>query len=692
MLLFFALLDDHLQVPVWLRVTGRLHPMILHFPIVLIVAYTLFIWSAGRSNSPTWSARLAEQLLLWAAFAAVITALAGVFLSRETTYEGSTIGWHKWLGTLTSLILLVLYITRSAIPFQKWLSILPLIIVIIAGHLGSDLTHGAGYVLAPLRPAIRPIPPFDQALVYEDLVQPIITARCAQCHNASTKKGGLNMEDPHEFVKGGRNGKPWDTTAENMGLLLTRIHLPADDRKHMPPANKTQLSDQEQNILLAWIRDGSPFDKKVTQLPPSDTLRIIASSLLRSDDNESFDFPPADEKKIAALRTNYRAITPLAAGSPALAVDFYGAAAFKSEQLNELSPIRQQIVSINLNKMPVTDNDLAALATFPNLQRLNLDFTRITGSGIPGLVKLSHLQSLSLSGTSIKAGDLDQLAAMGSLHKIYIWKTGITGDAVNKLRQKGNDLDWITGFNGDTVRIKLNPPRLETEARIIRDTGLLISMRHFVPGATIRYTLDGTDPDSSGRTYSAPFTIADRSQFKAKAYKPGWLTSDPVTATFYTQKYPPDLIRLLLPVDSNYLKYPATVLIDAAKGDYSFGSGKWLGFHKNGLSALLYYRKPVTIKDLTFSGIVDIGAYIFPPSVLEVWGGPDQDHLRRLGTLTPGQPGRMEPPSMTGYRISFPATTVSCLKVVADPVKKLPEWHPGKGKPGWVFFDELLVN
>ena len=698
MLLFFALLDHHLLVPVWLQVTGRLHPMILHFPIVLIVAYTLCLWFAGSTKQETTSrfTPFADQLLLWSAFAAAITALAGVFLSKEATYEGSAIQWHKWLGTLTSLTLLLLYIGKAnsiaGERRQKWLAILPLFTVIVTGHLGGDVTHGAGYVLAPVKPAIRPIPPFDQALVYEDLVQPIVAARCLSCHNSGTTKGGLNMEYPQEFAKGGRNGKPWDTTAENMGLLLTRIHLPLDNRKHMPPANKTQLSDQEEKILYAWIRDGAPFDKKVIELTSTDSLRIIASRLLRSDENENFDFPPASEKKIAALRTDYRAITPLAVGSPALAVDFYGAAVFKSAQLQELSPIKEQIVSINLNKMPVTDNDLSALAAFRNLRQLNLDFTRVTGAGISGLAKLSHLQSLSLAGTSIKAADLDQLAGIASLRKLYIWKTGIAEDAVNRLRQQRKDLDLITGFNGDTVRIKLNAPRLETGARIIRDTGLMIRMRHFVPGATIRYTLNGSDPDSTGQVYSAPFTITDRGQFRAKAYKPGWLASDATAATFYTQKYPPDSIRLLLPVDSNYLKYRPTILIDADKGDFSFGNGKWLGFHKNGLSALLYYRKPVTIEDFTFSSVIDIGSYIFPPASLEVWGGPDEHHLDQLGMLTPQQPEKITPAYMTDYRINFPPRKIRCLKVVANPVKKLPKWHPGKGKPGWIFFDELLVN
>ncbi|HEV2354265.1 MAG TPA: FN3 associated domain-containing protein, partial [Puia sp.] len=547
---------------------------------------------------------------------------------------------------------------------QKWLASLPLVCVFVAGHYGADLTHGANYVLEPLRPSRPAAAPLDEANAYHDVVYPILDARCLGCHNASDAKGGLNMEDPHQFAKGGRDGRPWDTTAEGFGLLMTRLHLPADDKKHMPPINTTQLSPQQLDILTAWVKDGSPFDKKVLDLPATDTLRLIASRLLRSDEDEDFDFSAADEKTIAALNTNYRTVIPLANGSPALAVDFYGASVFQPKQLQDLSRIKDQIVWLNLDKMPVDDNGLSSIATFRNLRRLNLDFTKITGPGLASLSRLAHLQSLSLSGDKIKSGDLDRLASLRSLHELYVWQTGLPQDAVDRLRQKRKDLDLITGFNADTVRIKLNPPRLETDARIIRDTGVTIKMRHFVPGAVIRYSLDGSDPDSGGRVYTGPFVLKSRSNFRAQAYRPGWLPSDPVSATFYTQKFPPDSIRLLLPVDSNYMKFRPTVLINADKGDLDYGSGKWLGFRKNGLSALLYYRKPVTVRDLTFSALVDIGAFIFPPVSLEVWGGPDERHLKKLGTLKPAQPDTAGAPYLTGYDITFPPQTVRCLKVL----------------------------
>jgi hypothetical protein len=31
-------------------------------------------------------------------------------------------------------------------------------------------------------------------------------------------------------------------------------------------------------------------------------------------------------------------------------------------------------------------------------------------------------------------------------------------------------------------------------------------------------------------------------------------------------------------------------------------------------------------------------------------------------------------------------------KLVVQNLKKLPEWHPGKGTPAWIFMDELFLN
>src|SRR5258708_1193014 len=697
-LLFFLLFDSRLVVPAWLQVLGRLHPMALHFPIVLIIGYALWEWViAKRAGSiMPWPEQVAEGLLLAAAFTATITGIMGLLLSKEPAYEGAALGWHKWLGALTSFRLLPIWLfweTLRARPMVT--SVIAgsiLLLVLIAGHLGGTITHGENFVLGPVLPekGTTRATLYD-ALVYRDLVEPILESKCQQCHSSSNAKGGLIMDSKEFLLKGGKDGKLWDTADASLGLLLTRIHLPLEEKKHMPPANKSQLSQEEERIVYSWIRSGADFDKKVMELPPTDTLRILASGILKAAADEKYDFAAAADKKVQGLNTNYRVITPLATGSPALAVDFYGVAFFKSQQLKELEPVKEQIVSLNLDKMPVTDKDLATIASFNNLRELNLSFTRITGVGLPTLTRLSHLKSLSLSGTAVKVEDIAKLGSLKTLRYLYIWNTAIKTDAIASLRKDREGLEIITGFFGDTVHLKLNAPQIETEERIIRGT-LALQLKHYVPGVAIRYTLDGSDPDSGGVLYRGPVQLSSKAELKAKAYKKGWLASDVAGTDFFSSKYRVYSILLFKPVDSNYMKYNPRVLIDLDKGDMSFTSGKWLGFRKKGLECLLFFNQPVKVEDITLSSLVDINSSIMPPVTVEVWGGREKRNLRLLGSLHPEQPVKSQPAYQAPYDIRFQSTMVRFLKIVARPVDKLPEWHPGKGKNGWIMADEIFVN
>jgi uncharacterized membrane protein len=691
-LLFFLLLEDRIVVPAWLQVAGRLHPMILHFPIVLIIAYALWEWIIPEALR---SRETADILLLGAALTAALTAIMGLLLSREPEYEGAAIGWHKWLGALTSFGLLGLWSFRASLRRQptmtKAMSATALVMVVVAGHLGGTITHGEGFVLNPIFSAKGNRPPFDEAFVYTDLVAPILETKCGSCHGSGNAKGGLAMGSKEGLLRGGKDGKLWDTTDASLGLLMSRIHLPMEEKHHMPPLDRPQLSEVEERILYAWIRSGSDFDDKVIELPPGDTLRILVSGLLKATADEKYDFAAADEKKVQELNTNYRVITPLANGSPALVVDFYGAAFFRSAQLKELEPLRQQIVALNLDRMPVTDPDLATIGGFSNLRTLNLSFTNVTGGGLKALTGLKQLKTLSLAGTAVKAEDIRRLASIKTLRSLYIWNTGIVAGDIGALQKERSDLAIITGFRADTVHIKLNAPRIETEERVIRSP-LPLELKHFVPGVTMKYTLDNSDPDSAGIVYNGPVLLTSHVNLKAKAYKKGWLSSDATTASFFSEKYRPDSILLLKPVDSNYMKYRPRVLIDLDKGDLNFGSGKWLGFRKKGLECLLFFRTPVKVEDITLSSMVDVNGFIMPPVKVEVWGGNERSALRLLGSLQPEQPQKSVPAFLDAYEIRFSPVSVRYIKVVALPVDKLPDWHPGKGQNGWVFADEIFVN
>src|SRR5450432_1247130 len=98
LLLFFLLFDNRLVVPSWLQVLGRMHPVVLHFPIVLVILYAVWmIWAARAGpgalagpGTPAGSGvlvEIADILLLTAAVSAAITAIMGIFLSKEPGYD-----------------------------------------------------------------------------------------------------------------------------------------------------------------------------------------------------------------------------------------------------------------------------------------------------------------------------------------------------------------------------------------------------------------------------------------------------------------------------------------------------------------------------------------------------------------------------------------------------------------------------
>ncbi len=699
LLFFFLIVEDKLVVPSWLQVFGRMHTVILHFPIVLILLYACWLLVTPKSfKKESWYRPVAEGLLLAAAFTASITALMGLLLSREPGYDADEIAWHKWTGVMTSFLLFIMYNFRGWLEQHVVISKISVasvtIILVIAGDLGGSITHGENFVLSPIIPEKKkPQVPFEEAFIYADLVEPVLESKCMGCHNSKKAKGELIMETKERLLKGGKDGKLWDTTQQDLGLLIQRIHLPPDAKKHMPPPGKPQLTDEEMEILYAWIKSGASFDKKLIDLSASDTLRILASKKIKSSVEEEYDFSAADEKEIKKLNNNNRVVTPLAIGSPALTVDFFNSAFYNSKQLEELKPVSEKIVQLNLENMPVKDEDMKIIGTFKNLRKLNLNFTTAIGKALSDLAQLKYLNSLSLSGTTVQLTQLTVLQSLPKLRHVYLWNTNITEKDIPQLLQTNKNIAYFTGFKGDTLVLKLTPPILQNEELVITEP-LPLKLKHYINGTVIRYTLDGKDPDSANSpVYKNDVILSSEVTIKAKAFKPGWISSDIITQHFFKRTYEPDSVALLKPADAKFKADGPKTIIDLDKSDLNFANGKWLGCRNNDFDAMLFFAKAVEAKSITISVLQDINSFIFPPAKVEVWGGADAKQLRLLGSITPQQPTKESTEKEnTALECSFKPTRIKFIRLVMQPVYHLPEWHPGKGQKAWVFVDEVFVN
>jgi uncharacterized membrane protein len=162
LLLFLLFFEDRFTVPFWMQAVGRLHPLVLHFPLVVLIIYSLWVIIVEKPDSIRWNAEIADSLLVFGMLTAAVAAFSGFVLSREEGYESDTLLWHKWLGIAISLASIGWYGLRKYLEPSKLLSkvvaALFLVLVSVGGHLGGNLTHGEDFLISPLGPSAEEAP------------------------------------------------------------------------------------------------------------------------------------------------------------------------------------------------------------------------------------------------------------------------------------------------------------------------------------------------------------------------------------------------------------------------------------------------------------------------------------------------------------------------------------------------------
>jgi len=452
-------IDSHLA-----NFLGRFHPLLIHFPIVAVVIAAVLEWHyrSGQREVQVlvqWSYRLAF-------YSALLATGLGWLLFKSGDYAGTYIVRHQWfaiamtIALLWSMCIRQNYLDHRHTFHQKiyqFLLVVAVVLMGITGHLGGSVTHGSDFLQAPLvamhaERALSKTTEISEPAslgVYEDMVRPILNAKCAKCHNVANTKGGLLMDDFEGLMAGGKSGAPTIVPGQPNGSeLIVRVLLPPSDDEYMPPDGRTPLTPDEVNLISWWISAGAS---------PSDTLGSGPRDSLAKESIAKL-LPALAGYQVQKNRTRKERqnLSPKLirlgienglniASDPETDSTMYSvsmqlpAKIVTDENIAQLLPYADVFSKISLVSADITDEALYHLGQMANLRELILVKCCITGEGLAYLQDLSNLELLNLSYTDVDDVHALSLSKFKRLKRVYLFHTKTTAPVIETLNQHLSD-------------------------------------------------------------------------------------------------------------------------------------------------------------------------------------------------------------------------------------------------------------
>jgi len=269
----------------WLwQFLGRLHPMIVHFPIgLLIIALGLEMYAAWKKNTELRSA--INILLVTGALSSIVAAAFGWFLKTQDEYSGDLLVIHQWSGIACAVFSIatvwlhrLVFKQRRTTMLAAYRALLFITVagVSVAGHFGASLTHGETFLTEvfpwnneidiPTNPNfnIAQLTSISDSISGKQIadlnleVRSIFAHNCYKCHSSAKIKGELRLDKKEFVMKGGESGDVISAGHPEKSDLLRRLLLPRKDEDSMPPKGKS-LSEAEIATVKLWIQLGAPW-------------------------------------------------------------------------------------------------------------------------------------------------------------------------------------------------------------------------------------------------------------------------------------------------------------------------------------------------------------------------------------------------------------------------------------------------
>ncbi len=240
--------------------------------------------------------------------------------------------------------------------------------------------------------------------------------------------------------------------------------------------------------------------------------------------------------------------------------------------------------------------------------------------------------------------------------------------------------------------IKTLPDPVFETSQIVFDTQLLVPIN--LPGnsASIYYTLDGSNPDTSSNRYNIPIELKESTTITAFAASDKKYPSKTIQKTFIKSGKHTFKIQNIIPQPSApHALNDYSILCDKKPGNTDLKDGSWLGVQGVDIDIICEFKKATKIKDVYISLLSQPSQWIIGPSAIEVMVSNDNITFEAFSNIS------LVPSSdvnsnenllihLNGFKKG------KYVKISLNNGGNLPPNHPSSGNPSWIFVDEIVIQ
>ena len=156
------------------------------------------------------------------------------------------------------------------------------------------------------------------------------------------------------------------------------------------------------------------------------------------------------------------------------------------------------------------------------------------------------------------------------------------------------------------------------------------------------------------------------------------------------RKKPPAYYK---PYDPRYSGGGHYALVDNKFGSMNFGDGKWQGYRNNGIDVVIDLGSVQKVTSVSGNFLSNHEGWTFLPQTFSVSTSNDMKEYTLQGEIERETASEFMETGIHLITIDGFEVEARYIRVVANSIGPAPEWHkPARGRPSWLFIDEIIIE